>query len=594
MNFRFVVLVAFCWLPLHSFVVAAAAGETRVLRVAVAQKGLEPTLVGNRDKTISLTKEAAAAGARVVVFPEGSLASPPGTSLVETQSAVTAVAKAAREANIYIITGERRVPHPPLKGRNQHRNKLFVFSPDGEILLEYDKDNFANKPGDPKLISIDGVLASVIICSDRWSRPVESLPPVLGAQVIFECSNNYDTEWLPQLEWYWYVPRAIRNTAFVIFSNSASDNRLPGSQRGHGHTAVIAPDGSILASAGEDRDKIVLADLDLTQATREMAIRRSQHPLFKEWWDMAKAAHGGKKLPAADVASLVSSNQSVKAGFALMASTPSIEKNVQTILNDIKQAAALQMDLLVFPELAVTGDRDDNIKCAKPAELAAAIEIICRSAQDNKLTVVVGAPCYMNGKLRNSAYVIGSDGAIKTRYDQIVVSRPELFEGGLSTKAMWFQVNGIWSFVTIGDDLTWNEMAELAALRGARLHCHLSHKRHRSPAEALTHDQFVASFASFRMLTIAANPIYPELQGDAHARFSVGSGVWDDLEAGDWCAVKLNVGRPWEGVFSAPRITPGPTNPLQPNGYWKKGRWYQSWMLAGAHVMDSELRAASN
>ena len=60
-----------------------------------------------------------------------------------------------------------------------------------------------------------------------------------GARVLIECSNNFANEWLPELEWFWYVPRALRNGCYVLLVNSARKRDLPG----HGHSAVIAPDG---------------------------------------------------------------------------------------------------------------------------------------------------------------------------------------------------------------------------------------------------------------------------------------------------------------------------------------------------------------
>jgi predicted amidohydrolase len=549
--------------------------------------GLEPTLTENGEKIVRLTGDAAKGGARLVVFPEGALAAPPGTPPGDYQSAIETVRKAAGESNVYVVTGSQYVP----EGQSRYQNQLYVFSPQGETLLVYDKDAFARKPGDPKLVKIDGVPCSFILCSDRWSRPVESLPPVLGAKVIIECSNNYDTEWIPELEWYWYAPRALRNTAFVIFANTAVENRLPGGQRGHGHSAVFAPDGTLLTAADEERDKIIPAELNISQATREMAIRRSGHPLFKDWWDMGRQVHEGREVPLTETPPKVSSNSSVKCGFAVMSCSSSIASNVKTIQRQLTQAKADGLDLVVFPELAVTGDHEEDLKKVAPQVLHAALDAIRQSAREHELTVVVGAPSFTGGDRRNSAYAIGPEGSILTRYDQIVVSRPELFQGGTSTKAMWFQVNGVWSILTIGDDVLWNEMAELAALKGARLHCHLSHHRSLSPKDALLHDQILASFASYRMLTIAANPIFPELQADADARFSAGSGIWDDLEAGNWCAVKIHAGRPWERVFSAPRMVPGPVNPVRQTGYWRKGSpQYRAWMMAGAAAMEREVR----
>ena len=89
---------------------------------------------------------------------------------------------------------------------------------------------------------------------------------------------------------------------------------------------------------------------------------------------------------------------------------------------------------------------------------------------------------------------------------------------------------------------------------------------------------------------MVANPLYPDLVTHPDARFSVGSGVWDDLAAGDWCAVKVQTGRPWEGVFSASRVVPGPTNPLRESGYWRTTTTrYQPWMMAGVAAMDTEI-----
>ena len=441
---RSVMLLALCLAALAGAPAAQSAEEPATLKIAAVQLGMDATLAENRDKIVRLSGEAA----RLVVFPEGALAAPPGTPREDYDAAAAAVAQAARKHNVYVATGARFVP----EGQSRHHNQLYVFSPQGETLLVYDKVWHARKYDAPKMVSIDGVACSFIICADRWSRPVESLLPAMGAQILIECSNNFDNEWLPELGWYWYVPRAIRHTVFVVFANSAPENRLPGGNRGHGHTALIAPDGSILAAADRERDKIVTADLDLAQATRAGPIARSEHPLFKAWWEMGRQIHEGQDFLYEEVPALVSSNDSVKCGFSRMTCSPSLAGNVQKIQDHIKQGASAGLDLLVFPELAVTGDRREDIERADAAAIEGALGAIRRSAQEHGVTVVVGTPTFVGGKRRNSAYAIGPDGSVLTRYDQIAVSRPELFEGGLSTKAMWFQIGGVWSFLTIGDD----------------------------------------------------------------------------------------------------------------------------------------------
>ena len=39
---------------------------------------------------------------------------------------------------------------------------------------------------------------------------------------------------------------------------------------------------------------------------------------------------------------------------------------------------------------------------------------------------------------------------------------------------MWFEVRGVPAVVTVGRDVLWNEIAELAAIGGAQIHCHLA------------------------------------------------------------------------------------------------------------------------
>lgn len=303
---------------------------------------------------------------------------------------------------------------------------------------------------------------------------------------------------------------------------------------------------------------------------------------------MGQEIYGGKDFPEANVPALVSSTDSVKCGFALLHCTPSRETNIKSIQAHIKQASAGNLDLVVFPELAVTGDRREDIERADATALAAALKSICRAAQERQIAVVVGMPSFVNGMRRNSAYAIGPDGSILTRYDQIVVSRLELFEGGTSTRAMWFRVNGVWSFLTIGDDALWTEMSELASLRGARVHAHLCSHHSMTPNDALLHDQLMANMASFRTLTVVASPLHFTL-GGAGSFPGYGAAVWDDLEAGNWCAVKIQSGRPWEKVFAAPRIVPGPTNPLRQSGYWLSTTpRYRPWMMAGVAAMDGE------
>ena len=131
---------------------------------------------------------------------------------------------------------------------------------------------------------------------------------------------------------------------------------------------------------------------------------------------------------------------------------------------------------------------------------------------------------------------------------------------------------------------SWRRSAE----RG--VHCHLCYNQNMSPTEALLHDQIMANMASFRTLTVVGSPLSSTI-GSSGDYYHLGSGsaVWDDLEWGNWCAVKIQSGKPWEKVFSAPRIVPGPDNPLRQSGYWLSTTpRYRPWMMAGVAAMHSE------
>ena len=152
------------------------------------------------------------------------------------------------------------------------------------------------------------------------------------------------------------------------------------------------------------------------------------------------------------------------------------------------------------------------------------------AARRAAICVVFGMPSRSHG--RNSAVVLGPDGALLTRYDGLVVDDGGPFEPGASAAAMWFEVRGVPAVVTVGGDVLWNEIAELAAIGGAQIHCHLANDAGRggSAADRLRRDQLWVNLASYRTITVTANAARPALgsraagaarsgaiSGDSHA-----------------------------------------------------------------------------
>lgn len=517
-----------CLLPLSIFMAEVAADGPKTLTVGVAQLALEPTLNSNREKIIRFIREAKQRACRVVVFPETSLYWPPTTSRADIDAAVETLRQAVDAHDIYALIGglyKRDEKEKPFE-------RLLVIDPDGRVLQTYHKmwqdARFNDCPG---IFSIDGVPCAAALCADRWIRSVEELPVMAGAKILFECSNNYDNEWLPDLGWYWYVPRALRNEVFVIFANTAKEDRgqlTPG----HGHSALIGPDGTILTTAGEESDKLLVATLDLSQATAGQALARHKHPLLKPFWDKGIELLAGEKRLAPPHQPLISPQIELKIAAAQIACSQRIEDNTKQIEQLIRDAKDQIADVVVFPELAITGARNEDIAAATREQLAQALAQVQNAARESQIYVVCGLPWFDGDRRQNCAVAIGPDGTLLTRYAQIEIDRPQLFAIGTSTRSMWFEVRGVPCVLTIGHDALWSELAEMAAWRGAQVHLHLAYDRDTSPAGALKRNQLWANLASFRTFTATVNAASPAGLPWPSAPTSGGSAIWDDYHRG--------------------------------------------------------------
>ena len=479
--------------------IAPAAEQAAKLEIAVVQMAFAPTLEGNRDRIVAGVGAAAARGARVAVFPEGALNARANDAQAAVDAALEAIRSAARKHGLYVVFGG--VNHSATLKKMV--NWMRVFGPDGAEVFHYDK--LFNNPRAPMpgVFAIDGVPCAGMICADRWLRDVEEVPVQQGARVTFELSNNYACEWVAPFGWYWNVPRALRNNVWVIMANTGNtvagqpDESPEGMQLRHGHSAVIAPDGRIVAGADETAT-IVRAEIDVAEATGAAARARASHPALKEFWAAGLKLQRGEKVEAPKLARLESPETDLTIAVAQV--TGDLDKMIAAI----RDARARKADLVVFPARAIA---------------YSALEPLQAAAKANTITVVFGAEyseAAGRGRApapRNSAFVIGPDGAVLTRYDQLSAEPP--FAPGTNPRAMWFRVKGVPAVVTIGRDALWTELAELAAVAGAQLHVHVDHDPDASPAATLRRQQIWSNLASYLTFTATANV--------------VGSAIWDDL-----------------------------------------------------------------
>ncbi len=474
---------------------AEVSTPTTRLKLGVVQMAQAATLAANRDRMVGHIAEVAAGGARVAVFPESVLMGEGENEPAQVESAIESIRQAARRHAVHVLFG----------GASRHRtqkrvtNWLYVIGPDGRDLLRYDKLYDQPQAPMPGVFSIDGIPCSTFLCADRWLRGVQEIPVQQGARISFELACNYANEWVAPFGWYWNVPQAMRNNVWVVFANTG--NTVPGvadSGRSedlrHGHSAVIAPDGRLVTAATNDVATILFTEIDISEATRAEALARAAHSVLRGFWEAGVRLHRGETIEAPTLTPCRFAETTIT-----LAASPETG-NVSATATKIREARAKGADLIAFPAQAVSESMLPLLKAA---------------ARENRITVVVGAEHRDAVGLRNSAFVLGPDGSVLTRYDQLSASAP--FAPGTNVAAMSFRVKGVPAVVTVGRDALWTELSELAAVGGARIHVHLDRDTADDAGARQRRLQLWANLASYQTFSATVNIT------DAM--------IWDDLNS---------------------------------------------------------------
>ena len=150
-----------------------------------------------------------------------------------------------------------------------------------------------------------------------------------------------------------------------------------------------------------------------------------------------------------------------------------IKGNTQRILDVCVDQSALGVDMVVFPELTLTGYPPEDLLLRQHTTdlTAAALERLCQDLPDG-LAVVVGYPRRQGGLLFNSAGVL-YNGAVVAEYDKQclpnyqVFDEKRYFEAGADTCVV--TIKGLPVGLTICEDIWHPHPAANAAAAGAQL-----------------------------------------------------------------------------------------------------------------------------
>jgi len=109
----------------------------------------------------------------------------------------------------------------------------------------------------------------------------------------------------------------------------------------------------------------------------------------------------------------------VKVGVVQMKISNSIENNLIKITNFLEQAKVEEVDLICFPEMALTGYNIQLLKSRVLNDLIlSAIDKISQLASKYSICCIIGHPFFEGEKLKNRASVIFPDGRYK-KYDKL-------------------------------------------------------------------------------------------------------------------------------------------------------------------------------
>ncbi len=434
----------------------------------------EPTLgdkAGNIDGLLALVEQAAREGARLVVTPEMGTTGYCWFDRAEVAAQVEPIpgpttarfAAVAAAFGIHLVIGMPEVE--PRTGL--YYNSAVLIGPQGVIGRHRKTHVYISEPkwaapGDLGHQVFETPLGRIalLICMDIHFIETARLVALAGADVICHISN-----WLAERTPapYW-ITRGFENGCYVIEANRWGLERTV---QFSGGSCVIAPDGEAVATI-DAGDGLALGAVDLDFARRRTvlgeAVFAARRPdLYAELamdsylWNPLDffALYGHRPLPPGR-------HSRIAVAQFLPADDPSA--NLRRIAGLAERAAADGVDLLVLPELALSG-------LEAPGQRAETIDgpsvrALLAIALRWRLHLVAGLAERAGDALYNAAVVVGPEG-IAGRYRKIHLTARD---------RTWAKAGDDWLTVDLpvgrvgillGFDAVLPESARVLALRGA-------------------------------------------------------------------------------------------------------------------------------
>lgn len=261
-------------------------GKRRALRVAAVQMRFAPAIPDNLQRIDTAAAKAAKDGVDAILFPECSTtgyAFDFGTlDHASLRDAVRTLGCIAARHRIQMLVGS------PIHCGRRLFNALLVFDRTGRLAHTYAKCQLTESdrrwftPGDGlSLFRLDGVVSTAIVCHERRYPELVRIPVMAGAQIVFHPNAGMDRLEVSRTKRRGRdgIPvRAFENAVFYVFANSVGPQG--GGLWSAGDSKIVAPDGTVLRLADNRSETVLVADLDLSRATRKYAEDSLHHPKF--------------------------------------------------------------------------------------------------------------------------------------------------------------------------------------------------------------------------------------------------------------------------------------------------------------------------
>jgi predicted amidohydrolase len=271
------------------------------LIVALAQLASSQDKPRNLRVIDRLARQAAAKGAQLIVFPEESMyAGALGEPLAEAAETLegpfaTTVRELASELGVTLAAG--LYEHAPDDPGRVH-NTIAVAHASGE-LQTYRKlhlfDAFGNRESDRVVegagarltLVVDGIRVGFLNCYDIRFPELARLLIDDGAELLVVCAswaggNRKDDQWETLLR-----ARAIENTCWVAAADQSLDSTV-------GRSMLVDPMGVVRASLGDERDALVVGEVDAARTAEVRALVPSiQNRRFRVCADVTSNGHAG-------------------------------------------------------------------------------------------------------------------------------------------------------------------------------------------------------------------------------------------------------------------------------------------------------------